>query len=938
MMSTKKKKESIYKIGSSIAQHRRKEKDEFVTNTAVARALCERKSSIDPKLDGVNVYWLVNKEYNNLSNKARKPLAGDGISVYKNTKMGGVLSTFTSGTHPYTVSNLVNHRKGVVNEMEITIFNHSKYDSYVGSVKDVEVVIDGQSYRYQTIAELLHEESNIVSQITELKRAQEEKRKALEAAEKAAEEERQREAEEKAEKARLQAEEIRRKAEEEQKQINELENKLVESQEKKARALAFIREGMQMRVQHILDASQENAKRSHLYDGVPVVIEGGPGTGKTTTMIQRLKFLISEIALREYEAPLTDAQIEEVTNPQNRNKKWLYFSPTDKLLGYLRDNMTAEELVADEDNSTTLEAFSKKMLGAYGLKIPGTEGPFKWYKNKEGEESMITDATVAIAAFERFLVKKISSSMMAAAKMATSDYSWHASALGIKAYCQKAENIKDIIGLMNLLNSMQQNEEAVIKANDKQVNEFKSKKANLVLNNVLADEQMTLGVKKLFAKWSDDEENVDEELDDEDIEESEVFDNLLQDFKPMLYSNLKSLVYKIALRSIDKKQKLSQKHSELYKIVRPYVDAQDLLELGQLAWFSKIFAKPCKGICVNIFNQIPKLYKEFRKDLVKQGSTCYNQKLLQKVIQKDNGKQIHQDEVELLVGFINNLILKVYKKSKARFESIRNHKYVAAYMENVKPVIGVDEATDYSMIDYYFMASFRHYEYNSMTLCGDIMQGLNDNGITSWEELRQKLLPDLQVYELNVSYRQTPTLLAMSKELYQDDQGKPAPYHTTFEKSDSEAAPLCYISDDMEKKTRWMAKRICEVHTRYGGKLPSVAILVGDDVDIPEMIETMEEQDILNGIGIYDCSDGRNPNQTKCVRIFRLSEVKGMEFEVVFFYDIDEALSGQSHKMMQRYLYVGVSRATSHLAATFMQAEGNEDVIKYFDTSKKNWK
>ena len=63
-----------------------------------------------------------------------------------------------------------------------------------------------------------------------------------------------------------------------------------------------------------------------------------------------------------------------------------------------------------------------------------------------------------------------------------------------------------------------------------------------------------------------------------------------------------------------------------------------------------------------------------------------------------------------------------------------------------------------------------------------------------------------------------------------------------------------------------------------------------------------------------------------------------MEFEVAFFYDIDEALAGQSIDMMRRYLYVGISRASSHLAATFTKREGNEEIIKYFDSSKDNWK
>jgi DNA helicase IV len=104
------------------------------------------------------------------------------------------------------------------------------------------------------------------------------------------------------------------------------------------------------------------------------------------------------------------------------------------------------------------------------------------------------------------------------------------------------------------------------------------------------------------------------------------------------------------------------------------------------------------------------------------------------------------------------------------------------------------------------------------------------------------------------------------------------------------------------------------------------------------MIQVMTEQDILNGIKIEDCSENRESETAKCVRIFRLSDVKGMEFEAVFFYDIDDALAGQTHAMMRRYLYVGVSRATSHLAATFTQEKGNEDIIKYFNTSKRNWR
>jgi hypothetical protein len=120
------------------------------------------------------------------------------------------------------------------------------------------------------------------------------------------------------------------------------------------------------------------------------------------------------------------------------------------------------------------------------------------------------------------------------------------------------------------------------------------------------------------------------------------------------------------------------------------------------------------------------VYKEFRKEEAKSDSIIYNNSILGTIIKKDSGKQIHREELELIVGFINNLVLSIYKKSKLRFESMKRNKYVSAYIDNCKPVIGVDEATDYSMIDYYFITSFKHFEYSTITLCGDIMQGLNE--------------------------------------------------------------------------------------------------------------------------------------------------------------------------------------------------------------------
>ena len=172
--------------------------------------------------------------------------------------------------------------------------------------------------------------------------------------------------------------------------------------------------------------------------------------------------------------------------------------------------------------------------------------------------------------------------------------------------------------------------------------------------------------------------------------------------------------------------------------------------------------------------------------------------------------------------------------------------------------------------------------------------------------------------------------------MYKDDQGEYPTYVTSIERSDDEPKPLLFISDDEDEKAVWIARRIIEIFQNYGS-LPSVAIFVGEDVNIPAFIERIEDLYLLDGIEIVDCSGGKKLDSKEVVRVFKLSEVKGMEFEAVFFYDIDQAIKNHSAKIMRRYLYVGVSRATSHLAATMTTTRGNESIVKYFDQESEGW-
>lgn len=920
-MNKNTQKENIEKIASSIDYHAKMEKAQYVRNRAFARACCTIEGGLE------KTFWLTNEENTRglriqregLGSGAcaytgvKTTLESDGQPIYKNTKLGEVLTMYYSGTRYYTT--------GTNTNIKITIHNRSVYRPCYDGAEEIEIRMAGDRnyYRFQKLSDLLNVKQN----------DQEELRK--------------------------KKEELLKLKEEEEKQckaeIERLERSIKETNEKIKSVESFLRKNVTLRSQHLLDCYQETAKRSHIYDGVPIVIEGGPGTGKTTTMIQRLKFLLSgEVLSKDYkdESSLTESQIEYLTDPNNLNSRWLFFSPTDLLLQYLRNNMNEEGLSATDTNTRTLARFRQKVMRDYQLFDPTKDGPFKEFKTEE--KRLIVNPMKAINQFEKFCIEYTIKNINERAKIPTSQYEWHKAALRIKSICTRT-TIKNIEALIRLLNSLHDNEKSNVKSIEDELNDLLNTESLKVKQVVIKNDEMATAAHALFDRWRKEKIQSNEEEDDlEDEEEMESFSK--QEFEVQLFSQIKQLLRQISLRKIDPKIKLSKRNQELMGLIEKTITKEiNIDKIGEKAWFDKKFARLCHGVESNFIRKIPVMYKAFRKEIlairekeavqiesgiVYKSSGIYQDELMEKIVKKDSNKHLHPDEQCLLIGFINNILYGINKKSKLRFQSLK-HKYAKAYIDNVKPVIGIDEATDYSLLDYYFMVSFRHYDFSSITLCGDIMQGLNNNGIHDWKELQDSILPNLEIKSLNISYRQLPTLLEVAREMYKDDQKEYPAYRSDKEKSTDDPKPLLLISDDDDEKAEWISNRILNIFEDYGKELPSVAIFVGDDVNIKEFIDRIVDLDLLNGIELVDCSGNRTLQNKEMVRVFRLSEVKGMEFEAVFFYDIDKAIEGHSAELMRRFLYVGISRATSHLVATMCSGSGKESIVKYFDTETEGW-
>src|SRR5690606_14349470 len=110
-----------------------------------------------------------------------------------------------------------------------------------------------------------------------------------------------------------------------------------------------------------------------------------------------------------------------------------------------------------------------------------------------------------------------------------------------------------------------------------------------------------------------------------------------------------------------------------------------------------------------------------------------------------------------------------------------------------------------------------------------------------------------------------------------------------------------------------------EIYRAYAGSIPSIAIFAKDDEVALELEKKFRRIDRLSDVGIEvkACIRGEVLGRESAVRIFDVQHIKGLEFEAVFFYDIDDL--DAELELLYKYLYVALSRATFYLAVTHVQ-------------------
>ena len=694
----------------------------------------------------------------------------------------------------------------------------------------------------------------------------------------------------------------------------ELDAARTKIQEEANRLSRLRNEELKLRDQPVLDAAQEDVKRSNLLNG-GLVISGAPGTGKTTSLIQRISFLTSRTLLES--VAWLGKDDEELLFGSGPN--WLFFSPNDLLKMYLKDAMQKEELSMSGDRVETWAAYRRKLLRAYGWIGDLEKTPFH-ITNESGQllpgghKNLADIRSLFIEHLTEIQQRKVNEAL----KTALSGFDEKRLA-PLQEACKAHSGYRTLEQYARLYITLHRNFQPLtgsIRAQYKELLDKATSKAHAKIQYATDTYQQAISYLHQINSEKLEEGGQAQDIEEEGAEVDTILvdsTELVTDTNAQLDDQLDRLLARLlrdlALRRLP--SDLSKTLKGLWKIVSQFIDQASINQLSPYCLYLKAYAPLTNGLEANLLANYPTYYKQFRRLFLADSVVSDRQEWFAKSI-RDRNKKLHPDEFDFLLWNLHQLIRTIYQLDPKLYAQSSNS-LLSAFRQHTRVVIAIDEASDFSAGQLQAMASLSHPKYNSVTLCGDLMQRMTTHGITTWDDFSQ-LWPNTVIKLLTRAYRQTPILLDIARCMYTKIIGQEPPFTSYTQSNSRYAKPLFYQNDDQEQQLAWVVQRILEINQGMESRFPTIALFVENDRRVDEVYKLLHENEILTNVGldVDACREGRILGEKQAVRIFSVEYIKGMEFEAVFILNVDQI----NEMLLNQYLYVGLTRANFYLALT----------------------
>lgn len=176
------------------------------------------------------------------------------------------------------------------------------------------------------------------------------------------------------------------------------------------------------------------------------------------------------------------------------------------------------------------------------------------------------------------------------------------------------------------------------------------------------------------------------------------------------------------------------------------------------------------------------------------------------------------------------------------------------------------------------------------------------------------LFPDLRVETINVAYRQSRRLTEFAARLVSGGEVTADPSLPEHIENEGVAPVFAGNLADVPSLAQWLSQRIREIEV-FTRQLPSIAVLVNHANMLEPLAEALSRALADMNIRAVACPKGQAIGPENDVRIFEVEHIKGLEFEAVFFVDVDKLAEGEPD-LFNKYIYVGATRAATYLGLT----------------------
>lgn len=653
---------------------------------------------------------------------------------------------------------------------------------------------------------------------------------------------------------------------------------------------------MQMRVQPLLDQYQDEIFRLPLDSRLAIL--GPPGSGKTTTLIKRLRQKLDFAHLDPEEQDLVE---EPGMSGLDHAHSWLMFTPTTLLKEYVKAACSKEDVPVTDERIQTWEdyrhAIARRILpilrsGKRKGMVPKRDSGI--LKTKTAAHQI--EWFEAFTAFQQAMF--LAELGEAAGRLAGVDDAKVAAIgtqIGGAIDRNQGRPARLLFELAGLLEDLQK---LLVASRDVTRQRLRS----MLSLELRKDKGLLEALARFIVTLTPENEDELDDPDGDDEDEEPLPQQGLRAAEAAFYKALRAkAVAEVTKRAPAKTSRNAQVLSWLE--ARAFTPPP-LGKIGANIVMQRAMTQISKAP-TNFVVKIPAKYRRFRREALAEGN-WYSALL----------GPADVDVLELDIVIL--AMLRAARQISGDAQLVRRlGDRAPAILEDIAGLqrnqILVDEATDFSPVQLAGMAALVNPRTDSFFAIGDFNQRLTRWGTRSKDELKW-LFPDIDLREVSIVYRQSRKLNEFANQLVIPDDAENQSTLPEFMENEGIAPVLGMDLADIRLLARWLAARIREIE-RFSDLLPTIAVLVNREEQLQPLADALNEALEDQAIRAVACPKGQAIGPENDVRIFEVQHIKGLEFEAIFFVDIDK-LSRQEPELFERYVYVGATRAATFLGLT----------------------